>query len=70
MEHYEDLLLNKENQPVQRRLLPLVFDELPTYFDILNGTPKISFIFAKTKDPAFAGSPLVALRGIEPRFTG
>lgn len=70
MEHHEELLLNKENQPLQKRLLSLVFDEQPTYDDILNGTPKISFIFAKTKEPALAGSLLVALRGIEPLFTG
>ena len=56
MEHFEELLLNKENQPVRRRLIPLVFDELPTYDDILNGTPKICFIFGKNKELALASS--------------
>ena len=70
MEHHEELLLDKENQPTQKRLLSLVFDEQPTWEDILNGTPKICFIFGKNKELTLASSPLVASRGIGPLFSG
>ncbi len=45
MEHLDKLLLNTENMQTQEALFGLVFDEFPTYFEILNGTPKLSLIF-------------------------
>ena len=48
IEHLEKLLMPQENtanlQQLQA-LFGLVFEELPTYHDILNGTPKFSFVF-------------------------
>lgn len=42
MEHPVEMLVNQKNIPALKGLFGLVFDELPTYEDILNGTPKLS----------------------------
>ena len=42
MEHHQEMLLNQENYTVLRSLFGLVFDALPTYTEIVNGTPKLS----------------------------
>ena len=47
----------------------LVFEETPTYTEILNGTPKLTWIFKLSSEFATKESQLVAPRGIEPRFT-
>ena len=66
MEHFEELLLDKEKQPLQKRLLALVFDETPTYEEVVNGTAKICFIFNKKRELALANSPIVGREGFEP----
>ena len=53
MEHLEELLMpkgNSTNLHTQRALFSLVFEEMPTYQDILNGTPKLSLIFQLSSD--------------------
>lgn len=53
MEHTEELLTpldNTVNLEAQRALFGLVFDEIPNYRQILNGTPKLSFIFELSAD--------------------
>lgn len=45
MEHPEKTLANNRNPEHQRRLFNLVFDSLPTYKEITNGTPKLSIVF-------------------------
>ena len=53
MEHTEELLIpldNTANLEAQRALFGLVFDEIPNYHQILNGTPKLSFIFELSAD--------------------
>ncbi len=42
MEHQEERLLNERNFTVLRSLFGLVFDTLPNYIEITNGTPKLS----------------------------
>ena len=68
MEHPSEMLLNTDNIPAQRALFGLVFDELPTYQEILNGTPKLSLVFKLSSDFGKPKSQSVTLRGIEPRF--
>ena len=70
MEHHEEILLNGDNPILRKHLMSLVFDSFPTYDDIVNGTPEISFIFAKQKEMATAISLSVARRGIEPLLHG
>jgi hypothetical protein len=45
MEHPTEILLNPTDLKVQRTLFGLVFEQMPTYNEILNGTPKLSWIF-------------------------
>jgi len=45
MEHPAELLLDSKNMLAQRALFGLAFEEMPTYADFLNGTPKLSLIF-------------------------
>lgn len=46
MEHPSEMLINTENSIKKQALFGLVFEETPTYEDILNGTPKLTPIFA------------------------
>lgn len=50
MEHQEELLLKQSNLTILRSLFGLVFEELPTYEEILNGTPKLSLIYKLSED--------------------
>lgn len=69
MEQPSEILMNTDNMPAQRVLFGLVFEELPTYQEILNGTPKLSLIFKLSEDFGKPKSQFVTLRGIEPRFS-
>lgn len=42
MEHPVKLLVKQKNLPLLKALYGLVFDELPTYAEVVNGTPKLS----------------------------
>ena len=55
---------------IQQALFGLVFDEFPTYEQILNGTPKLSLIFQLSKSFKKQKSLDAAPRGIEPLFSG
>ena len=71
MEHIEELIIpsdNTANFEAQRALFGLVVDEFPNYHQILNGTPKLSFIFELSEDFHDGKSDIVRSRGIEPRF--
>lgn len=45
MEHPEEMLLKQKNFTILRALFNIVFDKLPTYTEILNGTPKLSLTY-------------------------
>lgn len=66
LEHLDELLLNNPLIKQKQALFSLVFDELPSYFDIKNGTAKISSIFQIAGQNNFS----VARRGVEPLFLG
>lgn len=70
MEHPAEVLLNQGDFRVQRGLYGLVFEEMPTYENILNGTPKLSYVFELSSTFFVNESQLVASRGIEPLFSG
>ena len=65
MEHPAELLLNAENPMAQRALFGLVFEETPTYEEILNGTPKLTWIFKLSILYLGEKSQLVAHPGIK-----
>ena len=69
MEHPAQILLNQADLRVQRDLFGLVFEKMPTYSEIVSGTPKLSAVFNLSSEFATNKSHLVTPRGIEPRFT-
>jgi site-specific DNA recombinase len=68
MEHPADLLMDAHDMHVQRSLFGLVFEETPTYEEILNGTPKLSLVFKLSKEFSALKTQTVTLRGVEPRL--
>ncbi len=48
MEQPAKMLLNPTNTQQQQALFGLVFEEMPTYNEILNGTPRLTWIFKVT----------------------
>ncbi len=68
MEHPSEILLNPDDIRLQRDLLGLVFEEMPTYSELVNGTPKMSWIFKLSENFKPDKAQLVTSRGIEPRF--
>jgi len=45
MEHPSEILLEPMNISQRRELFSLVFERMPTYTEILNGTPKLTWVF-------------------------
>ncbi len=68
MEHPVEMLVKQSDVNVLKGLFSLVFDELPTYQEILNGTPKLSLPFKLSKEYQANKSALVTSRRIELRF--
>lgn len=64
MEHPAELLLDTDNMQAQRALFGLVFEETPTYHEILNGTPKLSLIFKLSEDFKRDKSRMVHYEGL------
>lgn len=50
MEHPVEMLVKQENITSLKALFGLVFDELPTYHQLLNGTPKLSLPYKLSED--------------------
>lgn len=50
MEHLEDLLIGGSNPRKNASLFGLLFDEKPTYQDLVDGTPKLACIFRLNED--------------------
>ena len=70
VEHPKEILLAPANMVLQKDLFELVFEEVPTYGEIVSGTPKMSLVFQFSGGFEDTQSQLVALRGIDPRFPG
>ena len=68
MEHPAEMLLNPTNTDVQAKLFELVFERMPTYEEVLNGTPKLSYVFELSSNFKPDKNQWVTLRGVEPRF--
>ncbi len=68
MEHLPELLLNTYNPRQQQSLLSLVFEDFPTYTELVNGTPKLAWVFKLSSTSTSLESLRVTLRGVEPRF--
>jgi site-specific DNA recombinase len=66
MEHTEEMLMKQENFTVLQALFGVVFDELPTYTEILNGTPKLSLVYKLSEKFRDGKSLTAGDGGIEP----
>ena len=65
MEHPSEVLMTVDDMRVQRILFGLVFEDLPTYPEILNGTPKLSLAFKLSENYLDTKSQYVTLQRIE-----
>ncbi len=68
MEHPAKILLNPKDLSIQGDLFNLVFEKMPTYQEIVSGTPKLSYVFKLSSTFTPTKSDLVTLPGIEPGF--
>ncbi len=66
MEHPEEMLLKQKNITLLKALFGLVFDELPTYTQIINGTPKLSLPYMLSEGFDTHKSFIAGDEGIEP----
>lgn len=66
IEHPSETLLNPVNTTQQQSLYSLVFDGLPTYPEIVNRTPRMSWIFKLNLESSDEESDLGCLQGFEP----
>ncbi len=70
VEHVEELLLDKQNLKRQEALFGLVFEEFPTYQEIVARTPKTSLVLQIKETSHEEKSQLVTPVGIEPTTIG
>ena len=68
MEHPVEMLVKQKNIPALKGLFGLVFDELPTYSEIVNGTPKLSLPYMLSEEFETNKSLSVTPRRVELRF--
>ena len=66
MEHHEKMLIEQRNFTVLRALFGLVFDSLPTYMQIVNGTPNLSLVYKLSDEFKDTKSFVAGDEGIEP----
>ena len=66
MEHPEEMLLKQKNFTILRALFGLVFDKLPSYTEIVNGTPKLSLAYKLSEEFYDTKSLTAGDGGIEP----
>ncbi len=65
MEHPVERLVKQKNIPALKGLFTLVFDQLPTYKEIVNGTPKLSLPYKLSSQNKNSKSLTVTLQRIE-----
>ena len=69
LEHLPELLLNPDNTQQQLNFFSLIFEELPTYANIVNGTAKTAQIFTLSstnpRNNSFVRSPGLSWNAIE-----
>lgn len=68
MEHPVERLVKQKNLTALKGLFRLVFEELPTYSQIVNGTPKLSLPYRLAEEFRMTKSLPVTSRRIELRF--
>ena len=67
VEHPADLLIRESNINRLEQLFTMIFDELPTYEKLYNGTPNLSPLFKLKDFVSLTKSQMVSQLGLEPR---
>ncbi len=70
MEHLKDLLIEGTNQLKDAAMFGLIFNEVPTYEDLVNGTPSLAPVFELNRDYQNTKSLNVTPTGLEPVCSG
>ncbi len=70
MEHLDKLILSGSNPLQNAAMFDLLFEATPTYKELVNGTPKLSPIFALSEALNTSEKQFVTPPGFEPGFTG
>jgi len=65
MEHREEMLIKQKNFSLLRALFGLVFDKIPTYPEVLSGTPKLSLVYRLSEKYAGGKSLSVSCQRFE-----
>lgn len=68
LEHLEDLLLQGSNPEQKAHLFSLLFEEAPSYEELILGTPKLAPYIALNNEFTSSNFPSVTPRGFEPRI--
>lgn len=68
MEHPSEILIGTDNMHAQQVLFGLVFEEIPTYAEVLNGTPKLSLAFKLSDEYLNSKTQSVTPRRVELRL--
>ena len=66
MEHPAEILTALDDWRARQAILELIFEVMPTYQEILNGTPKLTPVFALSEQYKVGKTQSVTLPGIEP----
>ncbi len=66
MEHPQEFLLRAGNKQQRQAYFSLMFEELPTYTEILDGTPKLAWVFKLDEASISNENSLVRRVGFEP----
>lgn len=66
MEHPAEFLLRAKNKPQRQAYFSLIFEELPTYQDVIDGTPKLAWVFKLDETLNTNESDNVRRGGFEP----
>ncbi len=69
MEHPAEILLQPSNPMGKEKLFELFFEKMPTYADIVSGTPKLSYVFNLSTEFIPDMGKLVTLPGVGHRFS-
>lgn len=65
VEHFDEMPLNTEDFRLRHALFGLVFEKLPTYTELISGTPKLSLAFAIQKTHPMDESSVVTPARVE-----
>ncbi len=70
MEHLQELLTTPEDPFIRASLFGLLFEEVPTYFQLKDGTPRLASMVKLNESYKNSPTSMVTPRGIEPLLPG